>query len=435
LKYDLIIIGAGPGGCMAARTAARAGLKVLLVEKNKKIMARRLCSRLLRLGSGGFGTDIIPTDIDSQRVTVSIEIDKHRSFIRPKTLPEDAVIEYTGTWGPCFNDSLLSPSGHRLSREQNDLQITGFVVDKDILLEGLAREACDAGCELRVDTRCTSIEDGPDGVTAILKSGKATDTVKGSRAIVADGSFSTLLEQLGFNEGRPEARFRLKFLTLILDEVSAPILDRHRLKFCIPSLHKGYFTLGHYPPGYFQLGASTIAGSSVHLPAILKNLMTKSPYAEWFSNAKTVKRTGCNMDLRPPVYEPAKGNVICVGDNAAYAEAAIKGAIGFGYTAAHSTLTALEGGDGNAYYNDYWHHAVNYFSPEYRRNTSQIKPLPRVLNDGEADTLFKWTEDNGIWGVPDDCLTSNRQLLHSELPEIAKKIFVSQSGKKDIRAA
>jgi len=223
--------------------------------------------------------------------------------------------------------------------------------------------------------------------------------------------------------------------TLILDEVSAPILDRHRLKFCIPSLHKGYFTLGHYPPGYFQLGASTIAGSSVHLPAILKNLMTKSPYAEWFSNAKTVKRTGCNMDLRPPVYEPAKGNVICVGDNAAYAEAAIKGAIGFGYTAAHSTLTALEGGDGNAYYNDYWHHAVNYFSPEYRRNTSQIKPLPRVLNDGEADTLFKWTEDNGIWGVPDDCLTSNRQLLHSELPEIAKKIFVSQSGKKDIRAA
>ena len=435
MKYDLIIIGAGPGGCMAARTAARDGLKVLLIEKNKRVIAKRLCSRLFRLGRGGFGTDKLPTDIKSRRVTVSIEIDKHHSNIRPTTLPDDAQIEYTGTWGPCFNDTWLSPSGHQLSRDSNDLHITGFVVDKDVLLEGIAKEACDAGCELRLATRCTAIEDGSDGIVATLKSGESTATVNARRAIVADGSFSPLVEQLGFNEGRPEARFRLKFLTLILDHVNAPILDRHRLKFCIPSLHSGYLTLGQYPPGQFQLGVSTVAGSSVNLPGVLKKLMTDSPYADWFADVNTVKRTGCNMDLRPPIHKPARGNVICVGDNAAYAEAAIKGAIGFGYTAAKSSAKSLEGNDGNFDYNDYWHHAVNYFSPEYRRNTKQINPLPSVLDDGEADSLFEWTETNRLCGVPDDCLSENREQLISELPEIAEKIFLSPPPNKGSRAA
>ncbi len=35
MDYDLIVVGGGPGGLMAARTAAGAGMKVLLVERKK----------------------------------------------------------------------------------------------------------------------------------------------------------------------------------------------------------------------------------------------------------------------------------------------------------------------------------------------------------------------------------------------------------------
>jgi flavin-dependent dehydrogenase len=38
--YDVIVVGAGPAGLMAARKAAEKGAKVLLIEKNKTLGAR-----------------------------------------------------------------------------------------------------------------------------------------------------------------------------------------------------------------------------------------------------------------------------------------------------------------------------------------------------------------------------------------------------------
>jgi len=36
MKYDLIVVGGGPGGSMAAKTAAEDGLKVVLVDHKKE---------------------------------------------------------------------------------------------------------------------------------------------------------------------------------------------------------------------------------------------------------------------------------------------------------------------------------------------------------------------------------------------------------------
>ena len=36
-RYDVVVVGAGPGGSIAARTAAESGLNVLLIEKNQEI--------------------------------------------------------------------------------------------------------------------------------------------------------------------------------------------------------------------------------------------------------------------------------------------------------------------------------------------------------------------------------------------------------------
>ena len=37
MKYDVIVIGGGAAGCMAAGTAAKQGKRVLLIERNPRI--------------------------------------------------------------------------------------------------------------------------------------------------------------------------------------------------------------------------------------------------------------------------------------------------------------------------------------------------------------------------------------------------------------
>ena len=41
MKYDLIVVGGGPAGVMATKTAAEDGLKVLLIER-KRILLRSI---------------------------------------------------------------------------------------------------------------------------------------------------------------------------------------------------------------------------------------------------------------------------------------------------------------------------------------------------------------------------------------------------------
>ena len=129
------------------------------------------------------------------------------------------------------------------------------------------------------------------------------------------------------------------------------------------------------------------------------------------------------MSLRTPIWEPARGNVICCGDNAAFAETAIKGAFACGYKGAKAVKVSLEGGDGNRQYNNFWQQAFYFHSEQYLSISKEVYPVARVLTDGEVDTLFKWLQDNQLWGLPNDLLIDNAKRLKQDLPEIAEKVL------------
>jgi len=437
VSYDLIIVGAGPGGCMAARKAARDGLRVLIVEKAKEAgTITRFCSRLLRLGSGGFSSNKPVTDIKMNRATCTVEIGPPgEHIIHMNTLPDEASIPYAGEFAPVFNESWVAPSGASFERDSHGRDVDGFVVDKEELLKGLLREAAAAGCEIRSGTKCIEIEDTDDGVRLKVKTYTGEETLRARRAIVADGSFSPLIEQLGFNEGRGDGRGRIKFMSFIFDRCDVPFKENRRLRCTQPSLHSGFLNFGPWPPGLWEISCSAPVANTVKLPDILKGFMTNSAFSHWFGGATVVGKQACNMDLRRPVRDTARGNVICIGDNAAYAETAIKGALGCGYKAAEATTAALEGKDGNAQYIEYWTHAFNFFSPQYNKRGRRLASIPSVLDDNETDVLYRWFKDSGIYGLPADILPDNRDRLSEELPGIAAKFFGNETKSGGAQAA
>ena len=431
MRYDLIIVGAGPGGCMAARKAARDGLNVLIIEKLKEAgKVTRFCSRLLRLGDGAFSSDQPITDVNINRATCTIEVGApEEHMIRLHNFPDEASFTYAGELDPCFNETWVSPANAQFDRHATHRTIDGFVIDKEIMLQGLLGDAEEAGCKIQGGTKCLGIEDTDDGVRLKVKTAAGEETLLAKRAIVADGSFSSLAKQLGFDEGRGDGPGKLRFMSFILDRCELPFREMRRARFTQPSVHKGFLNVGPWPPGLWEISCSAPVASPVRLPQVVQEFLTNSAFSYLFKGATIVDRQGCSMDLRPPVRDAARGNVICIGDNLAYAETAIKGAFGCGYKAAEATLQALDGKEGNDFYNQYWTHAFNFFSPQYNKRSKRLPPIPAALNDDETDALYRWFNDQGVCGMPADILPGNRDALTADLPEIAGKFF----GKQKVR--
>jgi len=68
-RYDLVVVGAGPGGSMAAKTAAEAGLSVLLLEKRQEIGSPVRCAE-------GVGRDQLIAFIEPDPRCIAAEVNK-----------------------------------------------------------------------------------------------------------------------------------------------------------------------------------------------------------------------------------------------------------------------------------------------------------------------------------------------------------------------
>jgi len=80
-RYDVIVIGGGPGGLMAAQTTTKGGLDVILIERKTNVTA---------IGRTCVAGIITEPDCDGE--TVNVEGDRiifHRN---------DFSIKYSGSW-------------------------------------------------------------------------------------------------------------------------------------------------------------------------------------------------------------------------------------------------------------------------------------------------------------------------------------------------
>ena len=128
-KYDLVIVGAGPAGLMAAKTAAENNISVALIDKRNDISRWRRADCMMFYGlEGGFlGEDI--------EVKLGKIIFSKNGF----------EVGYRGGLYPLYNWRVFSPGGHRIDFSSE--KPIAAVFDKGILLKGLLEEVQELGVD------------------------------------------------------------------------------------------------------------------------------------------------------------------------------------------------------------------------------------------------------------------------------------------------
>ena len=110
--FDVIVIGAGPAGCICAITAARKGAKVLVLEKNDKPL-----KKLLATGNGRCNFSNKKLEISnfhgSKRLAKSVlnsefsDIEKYFDALGIKSVCEDSRIYPRSMQASSVRDALL----------------------------------------------------------------------------------------------------------------------------------------------------------------------------------------------------------------------------------------------------------------------------------------------------------------------------------------
>ncbi len=154
-SYDVLVIGAGPAGSIAAKTAAEKGLDVLLIEKRQEIGDPVRCAE-------GTSKEYLKKHVEIDNRWICADVKGSRIYA-----PDGTKVE--------------------MSEEIAGAEV-GYVIERKVFDRALAEQAAKAGAEVRVKTRATSllIEDDFVKGARLMHLGKEYD-VRAKIVIGADG--------------------------------------------------------------------------------------------------------------------------------------------------------------------------------------------------------------------------------------------------------
>ena len=185
MLYDVVVIGAGPAGLMAAKRGAEKGLKVVVIERKRDISKiRRACCSHFVMDDGYAGEALQVTD---------------GKIVFPRNGFE---VRYEGPTLNLTDKYFNSPKDHTIHFSHQNGQPIGIKFDKGKLLQGLMEECEQLGVECMMGTVAYKAQDTNDGVKVHAVSGGTKSTINARKGIVADGANAHITESLGMNKER-----------------------------------------------------------------------------------------------------------------------------------------------------------------------------------------------------------------------------------------
>lgn len=321
-KFDVIVVGAGTGGCLAAKTVAEAGLNVCMIDrKNEQDIGDKVCGDAI----GKHHFDNI-------------------GIAHPSGAELDQKIEGLKVYSP-DRETVVNVKGEG---------IHGYLVNRQLFGQRLVKDAKDAGATL-IDSTVVTEPVMKDGyvVGVLAKDLKTGNKLSLSAKIVVDASgHSAVLRKKLPPELGIETEIKNEDVEICyreIREVKEPIAD---LGFC-----KIYLDLQRVPGGYYWIFPKSSTTVNVGLgvamtegfpnPKDLYNeLILSMPL---FKGSRALTGGGGLVPTRRPISPMVGNGVIIIGDAACQVNPIHGGGIGSsmmgGVKAAEFIIKALENGD------------------------------------------------------------------------------------------
>ncbi len=415
-KYDLVVVGGGPSGLEAAKTAAESGLKVALVEmKTYPAKIQRACAQMFLVNMDHFYNEWMYFSREQKR------------WIFPAN---NFHVSYRGCYREFYACHFIAPNTEDRIEigdyEANQSgQGTAAVFDKGVLHGGHFAEGERAGVSYFLERTVIDVRKTSEGVEVKTKNG---ETFTGTFCIAADGINSLLARRLGLNRERT-------FLTTSssVSYYVTGVAFEHSEVICMGNSydHGGLGTV-HFcmlPSVYRDDEYWLYIGGQEKFEYFTK----MSPFRRWFHKVEVTHKRCAVINMWSPAREPFKDNVVFVGDSVWFAEAENTGALISGHKAAHAVCNALHRGmptrEGVIDYIRWWKR--NWPETHDYRDFVCYPVFFNLLTEDELNYLHKipmqklpWTLNPfKLYGNIVYALAPHLERIKKEKPTIAQKIM------------
>ncbi len=359
-RRDIVVVGGGPAGLIAAKTAAARNVDVLLFESKDKIGFHEHCAGLLSIkGLNSLNLSKIPSDVFQNKEIIGAR--------------------------------LYSPSGKLIEVQKK--KPTAYVVDRvkfNLFLSSIAEKE---GVVIETSSRVIDIKRKNNLLELSLGRKNSFEKINSKIAILAEGRFPKLNSQVGLPiPSRKKMVFTSQYYMSNISGIDKQYVELYQTK--------------EYAPGFFAWiipineETAKVGLGSNSLPASkqLDYFIKKHPVAKGKLNkSKIIKKTSGAIPIGSYISRTYNDNALVVGDAASQTKPTTGGGVILGGIAAQiAGDIAAKSVISDNFSSKYLSRYARLWKKEMKRNLSimkQVRLYLNSLNNKEIEKLFSMVEE------------------------------------------
>ena len=376
--YDVIVVGCGPAGMMACGELAARGVKVLGIDKKPRL------------------------DVNIRTASGYCFLDQpfNREYIKQTPEGKKTRLEYTDTgFTVVYSDRMEGiHHSHMFSDTGKHWQASTtkkpfyHVFNPHKCHSDRYKWAKKNGAEFMTQTLFRNVSQTDKTVEIMVRTDGRDKHLTCKKLIAADGLCSRIAKVTGANKDRTDFGMKGPTIEYELAGVECPY-DRGDMFFfgaknfggrsggiiMVPSCHG---------KGVFRMETMSVLPASTATD-LIEFFTKKGPFAQWFKNAEIIETSGVVIEFFSPMVIPHRGNILFVGDSAAFGECLYQCAVMAGYKSAECMEMELKGKKGFDEYTQWWgDHFEWVHNPKRMADYTKRVLFPRFFTVKELDFLF-----------------------------------------------